>query len=265
MCPLCGHLHSIRTYDPEDLPLDILAVEKVGLGRGKGTKVVSRFSILGDDDVTPKVISRVLILCRLFLDTKLITLNGLKSSLGLEVASSTDTISIKEYSRLREEFEVMKVDVELDRKNTKLQSDRADNLLQTVNSQRAKISDYDRVREENEVLKVNLEFEEQRASRESAKAGNLQKMVDALQAKVRTLESQLSSVKSSRSDLRKQLDEMEAQEIDDVEALDNIIQKIEKITRNEFDETEDSKEEFITSVIQRLVEDIEALKAENEE
>lgn len=264
MCPLCGHLHSIRTYDPEDLPLDILAVQKVGLGQGKGTKVISRYSILGDDDVTPKVISRVLILCRLFLDKKLITLNDLKSSLGLEVTSSTDTISIKEYNRLREDFEAMKVNVEFERKNTKLQSDRANNLLQTVNYQRAKISDYDRLREENETLKVNLELEEQRTSHESAKAGNLQNMVNTLQAKVRTLESQLSSVKSSRSDLQKQLDELEAQETDDEDSLDNIIEEIEQITEYEFDEKKDSMEGFILSVIKRLIEDVEALNAENE-
>ena len=78
MCPLCGLHHSIKKYRPEDLPLDIEAVLKVGLGRGNGTKVVSRYSLLGDDDVSPKIVKRVLTLCRFFLSQNIVTLDDLK-------------------------------------------------------------------------------------------------------------------------------------------------------------------------------------------
>jgi hypothetical protein len=84
MCPLCGHLHSIRYYDPEDLPLDIEGVTKVGLGRKVGgTNVIGRYSILGDDDATPKIVKRVLSLYRFFLDPKVITQDEVKLSLGI--------------------------------------------------------------------------------------------------------------------------------------------------------------------------------------
>src|SRR4030042_1451109 len=105
MCPLCGLHHSIKKYSPEDLPLDIEAVLKVGLGRGKGTKVVSRYSLLGDDDVSPKIVDRVLTLCGLFLDKKIITLNYLKHSLGIKDALPSGIVGVKEYHKLREDLE----------------------------------------------------------------------------------------------------------------------------------------------------------------
>jgi len=85
-CPLCGHLPSIRYYDPEDLPLDIEGVTKVGLGLGRGTKVIDRFSLLCDNDVSSKIVRRV-----------------------LSLRARPITISLKDYNKIREDAEALKV------------------------------------------------------------------------------------------------------------------------------------------------------------
>ena len=53
--------------------MDIIAVETQGLGRGKGTKVVGRHSILGSgDDYCRAVKDRVLQLVTMFLEKEII-------------------------------------------------------------------------------------------------------------------------------------------------------------------------------------------------
>lgn len=47
ICPLCGKQSSLRLFDPSDFDDDIIAIEKRGLGRGKGFVEVSRFSMMG--------------------------------------------------------------------------------------------------------------------------------------------------------------------------------------------------------------------------
>jgi DNA-binding MarR family transcriptional regulator len=216
MCPLCGLHHSIKNYDPEDLPLDIEAVLKVGLGRGKGTRVVDRYSLLWDDDVSPKVVKRVLTLCSFFLNQNRITQGDLKRSLGIVDAPQPATVGLWEYNRLREDMEALKVQTETDGRRADRESNRAKNLLMTLNS---------------------------------------------LHGKVKDLETQLSISKSSTSRLEKKLEEMEASVENSNEALDNVIELIEKRTEFMFNPTDDSREEFIAYVIPRLLEDIEALKA----
>ncbi len=252
-------------YDPEDLPLDILAVKKVGLGQHHGTRVVDRYSILGDDDVSPKVVKRVLALCRLFLSKNVITIDGLRRDLGIENMIFPGTVSVKEYNRLREDMEALKVQAEFEERRANNEKIRADNLLNIVNSQQGKIKDYDRLREEYESLKVNAENEGRRADGESIKANNLQATVNSLHGKVRDLETQLSSSKSSTTRLEKEVEELEARVENSKEVLDDVIETIEERTKFEFDPSDDTMEGFIAEVVQRLLEDNEALKAGAEE
>jgi hypothetical protein len=216
-CPLCGHLHSIRTYDPEDLPLDILAVLKVGLGHGLGTKVVDRYSILGDDDVTPKVVKRVMKLCRLFLDEKLVTQSAVKSSLGLVDVPQPETVSLRDYNRLREDLEA---------------------------------------------LRVQDESHRMEAERESVRADNLLARVESLNGKVSSLESQLSSSKLERSRLAKEVEEEARMENLD-SSLDDWVQEFEDRTDFLFNPAEESREAFLGEAISKLLEDLEALKADD--
>jgi hypothetical protein len=219
MCPLCGLHHSIKKYDPENLPLDIDGVLKVGLGRGKGTKVVDRFSLLWDDDVSPKVVKRVLTLCRFFLDQNRITQSELKRSMGIVDPPSVGTVSLKEYNKLREDLEACKVQAEVDRRRADKESYRANNLLMSVNF---------------------------------------------LTEKTEDLESHLASAKTSNSKLRKELDEIEVSVENANEVLDEVIATIEERTSFVFDQYEDTREDFIAYVIPRLLEDLEALKADEE-
>ena len=263
MCPLCGLHHSIGKYEPDDLPLDIEAIVKVGLGRGLGTKVVDRYSILGDDDVTPKVVSRVLVLCGLFLRRKIVTMDDLKNSLGVE--NFPWIIDVKEYNRLREDSEALKVNLEFEKRVANNEKIRADNLLSIVNSQRGNIRDNNRLREDVEALKVRVESEERKADRESKRANSLQATVNSLNGKVRDLETQLSNSESSRSRQSKEVEELEARVEDLNDALDDVVETIEERTNYVHDPSEDSRKDFIMSVITRLIEDVEALKADEEE
>lgn len=263
MCPLCGHLHSIRYYDPEDLPLDIEGVTKVGLGQGKGTKVVDRHSLLWDNDVSPKIVRRVVTLCRFFLDQKRITQNEVKQSLGITTTPTQDTISLKEYNQLREDAEVLKAQVEEEKKRGDVEYNRVNNLQVKLNSQQITIKNYNKIREDNESLRSQAEIEVRRADRESSRAANLQATVNSLQKKVNSLETKLENAKSYNSELRRELEESETRVEEANEVLDDLIETIENSTSYEFDPDLDSREEFIAEITRKLIEDIEALKADD--
>jgi chromosome segregation ATPase len=51
ICPLCGKFTSIRYFDPGSFENDVLGVDTVGLGRGLGTRVVAKFSLLDDSQL----------------------------------------------------------------------------------------------------------------------------------------------------------------------------------------------------------------------
>jgi hypothetical protein len=108
-------------------------------------------------------------------------------------------------------------------------------------------------------------MEKGRADIEFSRANNLLKLNNSLRGEVSNLKIQVSTAKSSKSRLAKELDEKEAKKENSKKILDDAIQEIEERTDYEFDETDESMEEFIASVIPKLLEDIEALKVENEE
>lgn len=51
ICPLCGKFTSIRYFDPGSFENDVFGVDTVGLGRGRGTRVVAKFSLLDDSQL----------------------------------------------------------------------------------------------------------------------------------------------------------------------------------------------------------------------
>jgi hypothetical protein len=220
MCPLCGLYHSIRNYNPDNLQLDILAPQRVGLGRGRGSKILGYDSLLGDDDVTPKIVNRVVTLCSFFLTQKLISQCELKQSLGMRDAAQPNIVSLKEYNRLLEEVDA---------------------------------------------LKVQGEIEGRRVDREAARANNLRDTANALRLKVERLETELSNSRSLGSRLREELDESEAHQTNTDDFFTDLINTLEERTKFMFDSGEDSRESFITEVVEKLLEDLEALKADTDE
>lgn len=229
-----------------------------------GTKVIDRYSILGDDDVTPKIMKRVLNLCKFFLDQKVITQNEVKQSLGLTMTNPQNTISLKEYNKLREDAEALKVQADDERKRGDAEHDRADNLQAKLNSQKVAIKSYNIIREDYESLRSQAEIEGRRADGESSRAANLQAMINSLQKKVDNLETKLENAKSSNSELRRELEESETRVEEANEVLDDLIETIENSTSYEFDPDLDSREEFIAEITRKLIEDNDALKADEE-
>jgi hypothetical protein len=57
-CPLCGRFVSLNGFDPSNFESDIYAVNRTGLGRGKGFSVGPSFSVLGDLTITGPIASR---------------------------------------------------------------------------------------------------------------------------------------------------------------------------------------------------------------
>jgi chromosome segregation ATPase len=65
ICPLCGKFTSIRYFDPESFENDVLGVDTVGLGRGRGTRVVAKFSLLDDSQLMRTIRDRCHLLVRI--------------------------------------------------------------------------------------------------------------------------------------------------------------------------------------------------------
>lgn len=85
-CPICGKQNSIRLYDPSEFSLDIIAIQKVGLGRGKGFLVVNEFSILDKKDPTFQLIkNRILELSKAFIDRNCMSENEVTRTLRIRV------------------------------------------------------------------------------------------------------------------------------------------------------------------------------------
>ena len=86
ICPICGKQNSIRLYDPTEFDLDITAIQKVGLGRGKGFKVIDTFSILAKGDPTVEMIKdRILLLSKALLDNDCLSRRDVLSALQIRV------------------------------------------------------------------------------------------------------------------------------------------------------------------------------------
>ncbi len=73
-CPMCGKFTSIKFYSPEDFDTEINIVQVRGLGRGKGVKVIERYSIFEGEnqELVDKIGERVAVLYDLFWDDEIV-------------------------------------------------------------------------------------------------------------------------------------------------------------------------------------------------
>jgi len=83
VCPLCGKSSSLHYFDPSEHDLDIIVQEVHGLGRGKGFEVGSQTSVLGDDEITPIVVDRVLAIVKMLIDNDCLKIEELLSYLDI--------------------------------------------------------------------------------------------------------------------------------------------------------------------------------------
>jgi hypothetical protein len=220
LCPLCGHYHSTKKYEPDELPLDIVGPNRIGLGR-RGTRIDGFYSFPKDDDVCLKIVERVLDLCRLFLDRDMVSVKEVRSRLGI-VEKAVISVSLKEHNRLKEDLEALRAVAEDSDRNARSWKDRADELQRSVNTYSEKVD---------------------------------------------KLEKVLSVERSRKSRLIKEIEESKVRFIQIDEVLDDIIELFEDRRNLLYDSSDENetKEDFIYDSIKKLVEDLEALEAENDE
>lgn len=84
VCPLCGKFSSLRYFDPSSFEHDVLGVDTVGLGRGRGTRVVDKFSMLDDSELMGTIRDR----CSLLVEI----INGKGSPDKIDVASLQEEV-----------------------------------------------------------------------------------------------------------------------------------------------------------------------------
>jgi hypothetical protein len=83
-CPLCGRFVNLKGFDPSNFELDIYAVNRVGLGRGRGWAVSEIFSVLGDSAITAPIAERCRVILGLIEGKKVLS-GGEASVLMVEV------------------------------------------------------------------------------------------------------------------------------------------------------------------------------------
>jgi hypothetical protein len=98
VCPLCGLSVPLSKFNPESLDLDLRVVSFRGLGRGKGFEKQDEHSILDDDEYSPVVAGRVLELCRMFIESDVLSREEVSEKLGL----MTDSSAISNQEHLEE-------------------------------------------------------------------------------------------------------------------------------------------------------------------
>ena len=104
VCPLCGRMVSLRTFNPQSLDLNVYVQDVKGLGRGRGFKVVGRGSALDRPSVTGPIKGRLL-------DLSLMLYNeGLLSK--EEVAERFGLVLPENYETLEDERDALQADLE---------------------------------------------------------------------------------------------------------------------------------------------------------
>jgi len=162
-CPLCGRYVSLKCFDPSNFESDIYAVNRTGLGRGKGFAVGPRFSVLGDITITAPIAER----CRIIL--------GLIE--GRKIPSGGET------SVLKAEVEIGKGEAMRERRSSEDLTVKRVEQEEQVMFRRKEASSFRREREEYAARLAGFEDEARR----------WRSVVAGLRAEVERLESELNS------------------------------------------------------------------------
>ncbi len=196
-CPLCGRFVSLNGFDPSDFESDIYAVNRTGLGRGRGFDVGPRFSVLGDVTITGPIASR----CRIIL--------GLIE--GRETPSSVDvSVLTLEIEKWKGEALRMRADVgDLHAKMAELEG--------TASYWRRETWTLQGIRNENEAQLASHEEMSEHWRRRSANLEN----------EVRRLKSRISELD--------QLEEENEEEMLAMEEMDEILDMINTSANTDFE------------------------------
>lgn len=238
ICPMCGLKISLKIFDPQGLDLDINLVNLRGRGRGLGFEVSDMTSVLGDDEVTPLIVERVLSLSKLFVDRGLLSREALRRRLGLVEGG------LREYKFTKEDRDSLRSELE----EAKQQLDKVNRHNQDW--QKA----YDKLLKEREKLGQDW----QRAYDE------LTRQRDAVASERNKALTDVNVLKERASKLDKKIDEYEAAAANNSEFLEELEDKIETHLGEERIEEEGVKD-YIEEGLDKLIEDIESLRADSED
>ena len=108
-CPLCGLTRAINGWDPENYDLDIKVCSFLGLGYKKGFEKTGESSVLGDQDITPRIIDRILELLKHFINELIISPEIVRKRLNLALFSVEDIRSTLGKNRIDYQYRYLEL------------------------------------------------------------------------------------------------------------------------------------------------------------
>ena len=239
VCPLCGKNAPLSTLNPSVLDLDLKVVSFQGLGRGKGFKVSEKWSILGDDDVTPVISERIVDLCKMLVNEGIIKKDRIAGELGIRASESPTVKKLEnELSKEKGFMEKMKIELAAAQRGYNIQNNRANRLLELIR---------DNVRKTDE-----LSDEEEW---EHGVDNPLQALPERIQQIIQTYKETL-----------RELDEAETKLENLNDTISEIVSDIEDATEHTFDENDyDTNEDLLKDAVNLIIDEFESVKAGMEE
>jgi vacuolar-type H+-ATPase subunit I/STV1 len=164
-CPLCGRFVSLNGFDPSNFESDIYAVNRTGLGRGRGFAVSESFSVLGDLTITGPIALR----CRKIL--------GLIEGRVIPSSNDVSVLTLEVEKWKREALRIRKDVGDLYAKMAELEG--------TANYWRREAQTLQRIRNEKE---AQLASNEEMSQRWSSHSVNLENEVRSLKSRISKLD-----------------------------------------------------------------------------
>lgn len=114
-CPLCGKNAPLQNWSPETYDMDIMVASFMGKGRAMGFEKTEEYSVLGDSEITPRIVERIINLLNLCLQEGIITKDYLIEKLKLEkkVPGQVRVVPSKLYGK--SEVAILFLRIELDK------------------------------------------------------------------------------------------------------------------------------------------------------
>lgn len=207
VCPLCGR-HVVREYfDPSNFADDIYAVEVTGLGRGRGFAASEPFSVLDDPEIIGPIVER----CRKI----------------LELTEGKAMPTIKEVSALK--AEIVSIEKHLQHwMNATLELRRARKKDEAeMGGMEDEISFW-----RNEALRLG-----RARKKDEAELGGMEDEVSYWQHQVKSLKKEVAQLKATVAELEEKEGELLA-----MEEMDEILERINESTNEDFDFLSDAVE-----------------------
>jgi len=239
VCPLCGKNAPLSTLNPSVLDLDIKVVSFQGLGRGKGFKVSEKWSILGDDQVTPLIAERIVELCGMLVNNGILNREIFDAGLGIRINEHPRVKNLE--NQLHDSqalIRKMKTELDADNRGYNIEHARANRLFDFIRNNLRKIDD-----------EFSIEGEWEHGSNDPLRA-----LPERIQLMLQTHRGTLH-----------ELEEAEAKLENITDTIAEVVSDIEDATEYAFEEDDKTYEDFLREAADLIIEELESLKAGIEE